>query len=92
MEILSRGERFRNGTGNVFDPIGRQYCRHCQMDTDTIQRSYCQGQVYAMKRWCRRCGKTQAGGVYYNAPMITAIPNSTFSLAQQWVGAGSKCE
>ena len=92
MEIISHGRRFRRGTDSPFTPLGRQYCRHCQMDTDTIQRSYCQGQVYALKRWCRRCGKTQVGGVYYQSPVISAIPTSTFSLASQWVAQGSKCE
>ena len=95
MDILSHGMRFRKGTGSPFtplDPMGLQWCRHCLMETDTITRAYCQGQVFAIKRWCRRCGKTQVGGVYYNAPIISAIPNSTFSLAQQWAAAGSKTE
>ncbi len=95
MDILSRGIRFRKGTGSPFtplDPIGLQWCRHCRMETDTLQRQYCQGQVYALKRWCRRCGQTQVGGVYFNAPVLSAIPTSTFSLAKQWVGNGGKTE
>ncbi len=92
MELMDRRSRFLKGTGTPFTALGLDYCRHCQMTTDVMQRHYCQGQVYGFKRWCRRCGQTMTGGVHYHATMISAIPNSTFSLAKQWVQAGGKTE
>ncbi len=90
MQILSEGYKFRRGTGTPFEALGRDWCRFCSMDVDAVTKHYNQGQVYGYKRWCRRCKQPLAGAAMFHAPIISAIPNSLFSLAAEWMNEKAK--
>lgn len=90
MEIVSVGYRYRRRTTSPFEFVGRKYCNRCRMDVDACQETGFQDNVFAIKLWCRRCGKVMAGGVQYAVPMISAVPTSRFSLAYEWANTNEK--
>lgn len=85
MEIVSVGYRYRKRLSTPFEFIGRKYCQHCHMDVDACKEEGYQDNVFAIKLWCRRCGKVIAGGVHFAAPVIECYPGSRFSLALEWM-------
>ena len=79
MNILSKGYRFRRGTGNPFDVLPNpkvdlnaseaipvQWCHKCNMAVETRNEHFNQAQVYGDKHWCKRCGAVTASAVYYS--------------------------
>ena len=87
VQILSEGYRFRRGTGSPFDAQGDKWCPRCHDFVRTGLSRPNRQDVFAFKEWCRSCGMVITMGVYYHVPCITAIPDSLFSVAQQWVAA-----
>src|SRR5437016_4564203 len=91
IQILSEGYRFRKGTGTPFSTItpfstgGRSVCSECKGEVNTITRYYYQGSVYGFKEWCRSCGTVISGGIHFHTPSLTAMPNSTFYKAVEWM-------
>jgi hypothetical protein len=98
MDILSKGYRFRRGTGSPFDyqanpsvdlsvarnGIPCQWCRHCQMSVDTRSESYNQHQVWGQKHWCKRCGHVTASAVYYQVQDVDKPATPLHDKAVQW--------
>lgn len=91
MELISKGYRFRRGTGSPFDAVSHEdfgrnvhWCRHCHMAVDAEESAYNQHQVWAKKYWCKRCGEVMTGAVYFHAGSIATIPSQLFEKARQW--------
>lgn len=89
-EILSVGYRYRRRTAVPFTYVGKKYCNHCKMEVDACQEQGFQDNVFAIKLWCRRCGKVMAGAVQYVCPVLDTMPNSRFSLALEWMREPTK--
>lgn len=98
MNILSKGYRFRRGTGSPFDHVQEsgvdlgvasngvpcQWCRHCLMSVDTRSESYNQAQVWGQKHWCKRCGNVTASAIYYQILQHDEAPTGLLVKAQAW--------
>lgn len=99
MHIISKGYRFRRGTGSPFDAlttldlgvarngVACQWCRVCQMSVDTHSQSYNQAQVWGQKHWCKRCGAVTASAVYYQVSDASQAPTSLLTKATDWMNA-----
>lgn len=99
MNIISKGYRFRRGTGSPFDAVPNpdldlgfsgpgvpcQWCRHCQMSVDTRSESHNQAQVWGQKHWCKRCGRVTASAVYFQRGVQGVEQNSSlYTKALAW--------
>ena len=97
MNIVSKGYRFRRGTGSPFDAVSHptmdlgstaaipvQWCHKCNMAVETRGESFSQAQVYGQKHWCKRCGAVTASAVYYSWARIDEQPTELCKKALIW--------
>ena len=97
MDIISKGYKFRRGTGSPFDAMPNpdvdlggsaaipvQWCYKCHMAVETRSESYNQAQVYGQKHWCKRCGAVTASAVYFHVACVGEPPTDLLTKATQW--------
>lgn len=89
--INNWARRFRVGLSSAspFSSLGLEWCHVCRSEQDCDTQAHHQGNVYAYKRWCKRCGTPLKVGVYDNVPLIGDGKTMPHSLAQpaalEWV-------
>ena len=88
--IISKGYKWRRRVGSPFTPVGRQFCNYCKDETDAVKEQGFQDNVFAIKIWCKRCGKPMLGAVQYSVPVLSIVPNKRFTLALEWINDKEK--
>ena len=69
---------------NPFDSLGMDYCLFCKQEVDTNCEAHVEGETYAYKRNCARCGRTINWGVY-SVGILETGPTTKTLKAVEWV-------